>query len=126
MVTIFHYLSSLNLMQPDICAPGVEICVPFVKSTKNDEYMISSGTSLACPHVAGIAALIKREFQKNSLIATPAMIMSAIMTTGKEFINFFFPSIFLRYNYLMLRYFAMFQLIILKRERIFLLKEQDF
>lgn len=72
-------------MQPDICAPGVKIRVALVNSKKKDAYTDASGTSYACPYVAVKAALTKRELEKNSLKASPAMIKSALMTTGKEF-----------------------------------------
>ncbi|MCL2168167.1 MAG: S8 family peptidase [Lentimicrobiaceae bacterium] len=38
----------------DVVAPGVEICT----TTINDSYDYITGTSAACPHVAGVAALI--------------------------------------------------------------------
>lgn len=93
MVIIFHYFPSLNLIQPDICAHGTEIYVPFVEANSRDEYTINNGTSLSCPIVAGKVALIKREFERkslNNLNLSAALIQSAIMTTGKEILFFCF------------------------------------
>lgn len=74
-------------MQPDITAPGVDILAAyspdaFVSSNPEDErsvnYSILSGTSMSCPHVAGIAAYIKTFHPDWS----PSAIQSALMTTG--------------------------------------------
>ncbi|KAK7860607.1 subtilisin-like protease sbt4.9 [Quercus suber] len=49
--------------QPDLCAPGVEIPVPCIR----DGLTICTGTSFACPLVAGKAAIIKHEFEKKGI-----------------------------------------------------------
>jgi len=74
-------------LQPDITAPGVEILAAFSPSGEPSEddirrvkYSVFSGTSMACPHVAGVAAYVKTFYPKWS----PSMIQSAIMTTGKQ------------------------------------------
>ena len=77
-------------MQPDVCAPGVEIFAAKISSLKLDRYSAQNGTSIACPYVAGKAALIKREFEKKGLKPSPAMIRSALMTTGKRIFLVFF------------------------------------
>jgi hypothetical protein len=75
--------------QPDITAPGVDVIAAYsaeVSATslpfddRRVPYNILSGTSMACPHVAGIAGLIKAKYPDWS----PAMIKSAIMTTGER------------------------------------------
>ena len=42
----------------DICAPGVQIYSTYI----NGGYINYSGTSMACPHVSGVAALIVSQF----------------------------------------------------------------
>ncbi|KAK8615277.1 hypothetical protein V6N13_069054 [Hibiscus sabdariffa] len=78
---------SLNVMQPDISAPGVNILAAFSpvaapSSTATDErrvkYNILSGTSMSCPHVAGVAAYVKTFHPDWS----PSAIKSALMTTA--------------------------------------------
>ncbi|KFK24559.1 hypothetical protein AALP_AAs53308U000100, partial [Arabis alpina] len=72
-----------DILKPDITAPGLEILAanslkasPFYDTT-HVKYSVESGTSMSCPHVAGIAAYIKTFHPKWS----PSMIKSAIMTT---------------------------------------------
>jgi subtilisin family serine protease len=61
------------LEQPDIAAPGVSIL-----AAVGGSYKFMSGTSMACPHVSAVAALLKSIHPDWS----PAMIKSAIVTTG--------------------------------------------
>ncbi|XP_031259107.1 subtilisin-like protease SBT3.5 [Pistacia vera] len=70
------------LLKPDVAAPGVDILAavrPFGRKHLNS-YALLSGTSMACPHVAGIAALIKSVHQGWS----PAAIRSALVTTASQ------------------------------------------
>ncbi|CAA7032282.1 unnamed protein product [Microthlaspi erraticum] len=78
---------AVDLLKPDVTAPGVEILAAFSplgspSSTRNDtrrvNYTVLSGTSMSCPHVAGVAAYIKTFHPDWS----PSMIHSAIMTTA--------------------------------------------
>ncbi|KAK8936922.1 Subtilisin-like protease [Platanthera zijinensis] len=71
------------ILKPDVIAPGVDILSawPFDAedgSAKSDAFNFKSGTSMAAPHVSGIAALLKKVHPDWS----PAMIKSAIMTTS--------------------------------------------
>jgi hypothetical protein len=62
-------------LKPDIAAPGVEILAAGVGG---NEFAFMSGTSMACPHVSGVAALLKSVHPSWS----PAAIRSALMTTA--------------------------------------------
>ncbi|KAK8957362.1 Xylem serine proteinase 1 [Platanthera zijinensis] len=62
-----------TILKPDIAAPGVSILAAVQTS-----YLFLSGTSMACPHVSGIAALLKALHPTWS----PAAIKSAITTTA--------------------------------------------
>ncbi|KAJ9679917.1 hypothetical protein PVL29_021731 [Vitis rotundifolia] len=68
------------VLKPDIAGPGAQIlgAVPPSDLKKNTEFAFYSGTSMATPHIAGIAALLKSLHPHWS----PAAIKSAIVTTG--------------------------------------------
>lgn len=73
-------------MQPDITGPGVNILAAWspvaTEATVEQQsvnYNIISGTSMSCPHISAVAAIIKSYHP----LWTPAAIMSAVMTTGK-------------------------------------------
>ncbi|NNK86922.1 MAG: S8 family peptidase [Flavobacteriaceae bacterium] len=62
--------------QVDVVAPGVS-----VKSTiLNNRYGLKSGTSMACPHVAGAAALVKQRFGG----ITPLQIKAKLQRTATD------------------------------------------
>ncbi|RZC85909.1 hypothetical protein C5167_026583 [Papaver somniferum] len=65
-----------EILKPDIIAPGVNILA--ARSGSDAELVMKSGTSMACPHVSGLAALLRSAFPKWS----PAAIKSALMTTA--------------------------------------------
>ncbi|KAK8944669.1 Subtilisin-like protease [Platanthera zijinensis] len=73
-----------GILKPDVVAPGVDILSawPFAagdSSVKSDDaFNFESGTSMAAPHVSGIAALLKKVHPD----WTPSMIKSALMTTA--------------------------------------------
>ncbi|XAR70117.1 Tripeptidyl-peptidase II [Bertholletia excelsa] len=70
------------ILKPDIAAPGVNIlaAVPPVREEHSSGFGMLSGTSMACPHVTGIVALIKSAHPYWS----PAVIRSALVTTASQ------------------------------------------
>lgn len=70
-----------DVMKPDVAAPGVAILAATENAPgEKPTFGILSGTSMASPHVAGLAALYLGEHPK----ATPAEIKSAMMTTAYD------------------------------------------
>ncbi|CAH2065151.1 unnamed protein product [Thlaspi arvense] len=74
-----------DILKPDITAPGSEILAaypPDIQPSQSDprhvKYSVLAGTSMSCPHVAGVAAYLKTFHPRWS----PSMIQSAIMTTA--------------------------------------------
>ncbi|KAL2343503.1 hypothetical protein Fmac_004788 [Flemingia macrophylla] len=72
---------SPTVLKPDIVAPGVDILAAFPpKGIISSGFAFLSGTSMSCPHVAGIAALIKSKHPTWS----PAAVRSALVTTASQ------------------------------------------
>ncbi|XP_073121564.1 subtilisin-like protease [Henckelia pumila] len=74
---------SPGILKPDILGPGLNILAAWPTSIENrtdtkSTFNILSGTSMSCPHLAGVAALLKSSHPDWS----PAAIKSAIMTTA--------------------------------------------
>ncbi|XP_050223081.1 subtilisin-like protease SBT1.3 [Mercurialis annua] len=78
---------SLEILKPDVVAPGVNIIAAWTGDTapsslptdhRRVSFNILSGTSMSCPHVSGVAALLKARHPEWS----PAAIKSALMTTA--------------------------------------------
>ncbi|XP_059629408.1 subtilisin-like protease SBT1.3 [Cornus florida] len=89
-------LLTLEILKPDLVAPGVNILAAWTgdlgpSSLQTDHrrvnFNILSGTSMSCPHVSGIAALLKSRHPEWS----PAAIKSALMTTAYVHDNSYKP-----------------------------------
>ncbi|EPS60041.1 subtilase family protein, partial [Genlisea aurea] len=77
-----------SILKPDITAPGVNIIAAYTENAspsgmefdhRKTPFITESGTSMSCPHVAGVTALLRRLHPDWS----PAAIKSAIMTTAR-------------------------------------------
>ncbi|HEY8049661.1 MAG TPA: S8 family serine peptidase, partial [Ramlibacter sp.] len=74
-----------NILKPDIMAPGVDVIAAVAPTIDNagESFASYQGTSMATPHIAGIAALFKQVYPKWS----PMMIKSAMMTTAYDVLD---------------------------------------
>ncbi|GMH04140.1 hypothetical protein Nepgr_005979 [Nepenthes gracilis] len=76
-----------QILKPDVIGPGVNILAAWSeavgptgldKDTRKTRFNIMSGTSMSCPHISGLAALLKAAHPDWS----PSAIKSALMTTA--------------------------------------------
>ncbi|KEH26821.1 subtilisin-like serine endopeptidase family protein [Medicago truncatula] len=81
--------ATLEILKPDLIAPGVDIIASWparspisenLGENRKLEFNIMSGTSMSCPHVSGAAAYLKSFHPTWS----PAALRSALMTTAKQ------------------------------------------
>lgn len=73
-----------DILKPDVTAPGVNILAGVTPDAVNaipgERYGYLSGTSMATPHVSGVAALLMQAHPSWS----PAALKSALMTTARQ------------------------------------------
>ncbi|KAF8030855.1 hypothetical protein BT93_D0135 [Corymbia citriodora subsp. variegata] len=74
---------SPGILKPDIIGPGLNILAGWISPIDNSKdkkraFNVISGTSMSCPHLSGVVALLKSSHPDWS----PAAIKSAILTTA--------------------------------------------
>jgi subtilisin family serine protease len=76
------YFSNYGESTVDIAAPGSEITSTYL----DDQYAVTSGTSMAAPQVAGVAALTQSVCTHDRLLG-PQQLRSLILSTGTSVAN---------------------------------------
>ncbi|WCJ24412.1 Subtilase family protein [Euphorbia peplus] len=78
------FLDDADIMKPNVVAPGNSIWAAWSTlgtdsvEFQGESFAMMSGTSMAAPHVAGLAALVKQKFPNFS----PSAVASALSTTA--------------------------------------------
>ncbi len=76
-----------DVLKPDVTAPGINILAGLTPDAANsndgENFGFLTGTSMAVPHVAGVAALLKEAHPE----WTPSVIRSALMTSAYQSID---------------------------------------
>ena len=93
-------LANLNILKPDVTAPGVDVLAAYIDDTttqaEHDALIAGtftarpnanslSGTSMSSPHVAGLAALLRQQHPTWSVAAIKSALMTT--TTGVKLAN---------------------------------------
>lgn len=73
-------LSGGDLIKPDLAAPGSDVIAAVSPAEHDGNFAMMSGTSMATPHIAGLAALVKQKHPTWD----PTEIRSALMTGSRD------------------------------------------
>ncbi len=73
-----------TILKPDLGAPGVSVLSAVASNGDEPRWSYKSGTSMAAPHVAGLAALISQVHPTWS----PMAVKSALMTSSTAYVGF--------------------------------------
>ncbi|MDW3197523.1 MAG: S8 family peptidase [Cytophagales bacterium] len=71
--------SNYGKMEVEVFAPGVDI----YSTVPDDQYEVNSGTSMAAPVVAGVAATLRAYFPELTAVQVRAIIMESVQPYGK-------------------------------------------
>ncbi|NAZ85993.1 S8 family serine peptidase, partial [Kineococcus indalonis] len=79
------FVNEGDVLKPDVSAPGVSVLAGYSPraSTSGDLFAPASGTSMAAPHVTGLAALYFTAHPQWS----PMAVKSALMTTARDLVG---------------------------------------
>lgn len=72
-----------TILKPDVGAPGINVLAPVASEGGTANWAYLTGTSMASPHIAGLAALIAAEHPDWS----PMAVKSALLTSTKDYAN---------------------------------------
>ncbi|MFG1780535.1 S8 family serine peptidase [Micromonospora sp. NPDC049048] len=70
-------------VKPEIAAPGVDVLAAAMGSPGGNPYVRMSGTSMAAPHVAGVAALLSQRHPKWSAQQRKDVLVSSVQPGGQ-------------------------------------------
>jgi subtilisin family serine protease len=71
-------IAPFSNVNPVLCAPGVDI----VSANRTGGLVSMSGTSMACPHVAGLAALWWQDSMQNVGMATGGLVRAKVLASA--------------------------------------------
>ena len=73
-------IASFSNVNPTLCAPGVDI----VSADRSNDLKAMNGTSMACPHVAGLAALWWEFAAKNVGKAAGSIVRAQLLASARQ------------------------------------------
>src|SRR5262249_48886699 len=74
------WFSDYGATSVDVAAPGLDILSTVPTFVDASGYAVFSGTSMACPHVSGVAALIKARYPTLTFMGIKARLLANVDT----------------------------------------------
>ena len=81
-------IAKFSNIHPTFVGPGVQV----LSAGIHENLTVMSGTSMACPHIAGLAALYWQEARGGGPPATAERVLRMLANSAEEHFNFFFKS----------------------------------